>query len=360
MCMPSRPPTVCSGNYIVWANVRNMHICNPIFSVSHTHTCTDLLTPVAFPDEPKCNLPVIQRHACAALVIYFLINRCLDDNMILGFLCQHHCINTFKCSQKLWFSPQSTLLVVENDNTFFQPIFENFYIFLMNVKVEKGVAITQHLYSAWIRFFFVICQKLVKHFYMNAIFVHKDHKNLATWDLFVVFLCNEDKTMEFLKASLMIPLFTNLQRMENNWHLAPQDSAFLKTKSRWCLFWPYCEDLLWLFCTNRVLSSMATWWAEATQGTSTWTATSLTSMGSCTITRRPTDATTTCPCRTTGNSRSVSTAGRSRTSPPPSMCKVRVCAGWGKGWRGRRMSTFLTLVRVCAQCLNVGLNSEPL
>lgn len=43
--------------------------------------------------------------------------------------------------------------------------------------------------------------------------------------------------------------------------------------------------------------------------------------------------------------------------------KERVCAGVGGGGKAAGaggMSTFLTLVRVCAQCLNVKLNKEPL
>lgn len=178
--------------------------------------------------------------------------------------------------------------------------------------------------------------------------------NFATlWSFLFRFLVIQPKLRNYSTIQ-------NLLRIWNEWSLAPETLAFSEIWPLIWLFWPYCEDHLWLLWTNRVRSSTATWWAEATQGTLTWTATFPTSMGSCTITRRPMDATTTCPCRTTGNSRSVSAAGRLWTSPPPYVCKVCVCAGGGGGRRGRRMSTFLTLVRVCAQCLNGGLNNEPL
>lgn len=132
----------------------------------HTHTCTDLLTPVAFPEEPKCNLPVIQRHTCAALVICFLINRCLDDNRMSGFLSQHHRINTrfSQYSRTFTFSP----------------------IWYWNWRKTLP---SSNMFMLFETIFFVICQKLSKHFHMNATFVNNDRQRVLQHGAFLLCFC---------------------------------------------------------------------------------------------------------------------------------------------------------------------------
>lgn len=76
------------------------------------------------------------------------------------------------------------------------------------------VKLAKKLLSSNIFMLFVICQKLLKHFHLNATFVNKDHKRVL--GLFCFIFVSENKTKEFLKVSLMLSLFKkNLERLKS-------------------------------------------------------------------------------------------------------------------------------------------------